>query len=92
MFLQNLLEYDSGDFLSAGIKMLESGQIRFYVKYVFYEILRQVTNPDEKILEYVKRECKDEHRWEYFGNNVESGRHEGHYYIKRVSNFGTVVC
>lgn len=76
MFLQNLLEYDSGDFLSAGIKMLESGQIRFYVKYVFYEILRQVTNPDEKIVEYVKRECKDEHRWEYFVNNVVCGRHE----------------
>ena len=43
MFLQNLLDYDSGDFLSAGIQLLESLQIRFYVKYVFYEILRQVS-------------------------------------------------
>ena len=50
MFLQNLLEYDSGDFLSAGIKMVESAGIRFYVKYVFYEILRQVIEPDEKII------------------------------------------
>lgn len=45
------------------------------MKYVFYEILRQVTEPDEKIIEYVKRECKDESRWEYFVNNVVCGRH-----------------
>ena len=75
MFLQNLLEYDSGDFLSAGIKMVESAGIRFYVKYVFYEILRQVEELDEKIVEFVKRECGDEERWEYFVNNVVYGRH-----------------
>ena len=75
MFLQNLLDYDSGDFLSAGIQLLESLQIRFYVKYVFYEILRQVSEPDEKIVEYVKRECKDEGKRDYFVNNVVCGRH-----------------
>lgn len=75
MFLQNLLEYDSRVFLTAGIQMVESSQIRFYVKYVFYEILRQVSEPDEKIKEYIKQECIDESRWDYFVNNVVCGRH-----------------
>lgn len=65
MFLQNLLEYDSGAFLDAGIQMVESLQIRFYVKYVFYEIMRQVSEPDEKIIEYIKQECLDERRCDY---------------------------
>ena len=75
MFLQNLLEYDSGAFLDAGIQMVESLQIRFYVKYVFYEIMRQVSEPDEKIIEYIKQECLDERRCDYFVNNVVCGRH-----------------
>ena len=74
MFLQNVLEYDSGDFLAVGIQMLESIQIRFYVKYVFYEILRQVSEPDEKIVEYIKQECLDESRCDYFVNSVICGR------------------
>lgn len=75
MFLQNLLECDSGDFLSAGMQLVESLQVRFYVKYVFYEILRQISEPDEKIAEYVKRECKDENKSDYFVNNVVCERH-----------------
>lgn len=75
MFLQNLLEYDSGDFLSAGNQLVESLQIRFYVKYVFYEILRQIAEPDKNILEYVKQECKDENKCDYFVNNVVCGSH-----------------
>lgn len=75
MFLQNLLECDSGVFLDAGIKMVGSLQIRFYVKYVFYEILRQVSEPDEKIIEYIKQECIGEGRCDYFVNNVICGKH-----------------
>lgn len=85
MFLQNLLEYDSGVFLSAGIQMIESSNIRFYVKYVFYEILRQVTELDDKIIEYVKKECREESRWEYFVNNVVCGKHA---YITILREFG----
>ena len=85
MFLQNLLEYDSGAFLAAGIQMVESLQVRFYVKYVFYEILRQVFEPDEKIIEYIKQECIDERRGDYFVNNVVCGRH---IYITILRNAG----
>lgn len=76
MFFQNLFEYDSADFLAAGIKMLESEKIRFYVKYVFYEILGEITNPDKKINEYVLKECKIENKWEYFVNNVVCGNRD----------------
>lgn len=74
MFLQNLLEYDSGDFLTAGRQMLESSGIRFYVRYVFYEILRQIMEPDEVIVQYVKQECQDETNCEYFIKNVVLGK------------------
>lgn len=85
MFLQNLLEYDSRDFLAAGIQMIKSPQIRFYVKYVFYEILRQVSEPDEKIIEYIKKECMDESRCDYIVNNVVCGSHT---YITVLRNAG----
>ncbi len=74
MFLQNLLEYDSGDFLTAGRQMLESSGIRFYVRYVFYEILRQIMEPDEAIVQYVKQECQDETNCGYFVKNVVWGK------------------
>ena len=34
MFLQNILEYDSSDFIITGQKMLTSSDIRYYVKYI----------------------------------------------------------
>ena len=73
MFLQNLLEYDSADFLSAGNAMLESDQVRFYVKYVFYEILGEIAEPDKRITEYVLEKCEDEYVWEYFLNHIFMG-------------------
>ena len=73
MFLQNLLEYDSADFLSAGNAMLESDQVRFYVKYVFYEILGEIAEPDKRITEYVLEKCEDDSTWDYFLNEVLMG-------------------
>ena len=35
MFLQNILEYDSADFIRAGEAILLSDSIRYYVKFVF---------------------------------------------------------
>lgn len=74
MFLQNLLEYDSLDFLSAGKKMLKSEQVRYYVKYVFYEILGQISEPDEQIAEFIRKGCKDEKWRDYLLNNVVCGK------------------
>ena len=85
MFLQNLLEYDSADFLSAGNQMIESSEVRFYVKYVFYEIMRQISEPDASIAEYIINGCKDDNKQEYLLNNVVWGRHP---YIVILREYG----
>jgi len=74
MFLQNLLEYDSVDFLNAGKNMLASEGVRYYVQFVFYEILRQITEPDENIEEFIKDSCKNESCVDYLLNNVIYGQ------------------
>ena len=53
MFLQNILELDSNDFLLIGEKMLTSNNIRYYIKHIFYEILRQIEEPDENITQFI---------------------------------------
>ncbi|MFA1734992.1 hypothetical protein ACDQ56_07265 [Fusobacterium animalis] len=53
MFLQNILELDSNDFLLIGEKMLTSNNIRYYVRHIFYEILRQIEEPDENITQFI---------------------------------------
>lgn len=73
MFLQNLLEYDSSDFISAGMQLEKSIQIRYYVKYIFYEILRQISEPDEEIIEYIIKTCVDKKNGGYLLNNVVKG-------------------
>ena len=70
MFLQNLLEYDSNDFILIGEKMLSSENIRYYVKYVFYEILGQIQKPDDNILRFIVDNCENELYGDYLLNNV----------------------
>ena len=53
IFLQNILELDSNDFLLIGEKILTSNNIRYYVKYIFYEILRQIEEPDKNITQFI---------------------------------------
>lgn len=64
MFLQNILELDSSDFLLIGEKMLISNNIRYYVKHIFYEILRQIEEPDENITLFILTNYKNN----IFGN------------------------
>lgn len=70
MFLQNILEYDSADFILIGEKMLTSNNIRYYVKYVFYEILGQIREPDDNILQFIIDNCENEIYGSYLLNNV----------------------
>ncbi len=70
MFLQNILEYDSVDFIRAGVAMLLSDSIRFYVKYVFYEILGQILEPDENIIQFIIENCENEVYGKYLLSNV----------------------
>ena len=70
MFLQNLLEYDSSDFILIGERMLISDDIRYYVKYVFYEILGQIQEPDDNIIQFIVDNCENEIYGKYLLNNV----------------------
>ncbi len=70
MFLQNLLEYNSGDFIIFGKEMLISDNIRYYFKYVFYEILGQIQEPDDNIIQFIIDNCENEIYGNYLLNNV----------------------
>lgn len=75
MFLQNILEFDSSMFVVAGKEILKSDNIRCYVKSVFYEILGQISRPDETIKAFIAEECKGVNV-DYFLNNVVYGKSE----------------
>ncbi len=70
MFLQNILEYDSADFIRAGEAILLSDNIRYYVKFVFYEILGQILEPDENVIQFTIANCQNEVYGKYLLNNV----------------------
>lgn len=70
MFLQNILDYDTGEFIAAGEKMLVSENVRYYVKFIFYELLGQISEPDDNILQFITDECENELYGDYVLNNV----------------------
>lgn len=87
MFLQNVLEYDSGDFILIGEKMLILDNIRYYVKYVFYEILGQIREPDDNILQFIIDNCENEIYGNYLLNNAIFSRKQ---YISILRNQGVL--
>lgn len=54
LFFQNIYEIDEDLFLEAGNNILQEANIRFYLKYVFFEVLGQIETPSSKIINYVK--------------------------------------
>lgn len=87
MFLQNLLEYDSSDFILIGERILISDDIRYYVKYIFYEILGQIQEPDANIIQFVMENCENEIYGKYLLNNVIFSRKQ---YITILRNQGVL--
>lgn len=87
MFLQNVLEYDSSDFILIGQKMLILDNIRYYVKYVFYEILGQIREPDDNILQFIIDNCENEIYGNYLLNNAIFSRKQ---YISILRNQGVL--
>ncbi|MFV0393466.1 MAG: hypothetical protein ACK5LC_03580 [Coprobacillaceae bacterium] len=60
MLMQEIQSYSSEDFLNFGNTLLESSEVRYYVKYIFYELLSQIENPDRYIEEYILLHINDE--------------------------------
>lgn len=60
MLMQSILEYSSEDFLGFGLSLQESSKVRYYIKYLFYEILAQINDPDDNIKHFVIENCSNE--------------------------------
>lgn len=70
MFLQNLFEFDSQDFINAGQKMFEAKQIRYFVKFVFLEVLNQIDILDENTQNFIINNCENKIYGNHIINNV----------------------
>lgn len=53
MLLEDLANSDTQDFICVGRELLESNNIRFYIKYVFFEVLGQITDIDYDIEQFI---------------------------------------
>ncbi|ACX63346.1 hypothetical protein [Paenibacillus sp. Y412MC10] len=87
MLLQNLVEFDSEDFINAGQKILDSDKIRYSIKFVFFEILNQLEVLDEHIQNYVVENCEKEPYGTHIINNVVYSRPQ---YIRLLRDCGVL--
>ncbi len=85
MFMQNLSEIDSQDFIVVGQKMFESRQIRYFVKFVFLEVLNQIDILDVNIQNFVLNNCEDKTYGNHIVNNVIFSRPK---YIRLLRQYG----
>lgn len=85
MFLQILSELDSQDFINAGKKMFESDQVRYFVKFVFLEVLNQIDVIDENIQKFVLNNCEDKRYGNHIINIVIASRPK---YVRLLRQYG----
>ena len=85
MFMQSLSEFDSQDFLDAGQKMFEAEQIRYFVKFVFLEVLNQIDSLDMNIQNFVFNNCENKAYGNHIINNVIFSRPQ---YIRLLRQHG----
>jgi hypothetical protein len=85
MFMQNLSEFDSQDFIKAGQRMFEANQIRYFVKFVFLEVLNQIDNLDENIQNFIVSNCENKNYGNHIINNVIFSRPK---YIRLLRKYG----
>ena len=70
MFLEDLLDIGTKEFINEGKELLNSRNIRFYIKHVFFEILGQIENIDSEIEKFILEFYNDERYGKYIINNV----------------------
>ncbi|MFJ5771789.1 hypothetical protein [Psychrobacillus sp. NPDC093180] len=87
MFMQNLSEFDSQDFINVGQEMFEAKQIRYFVKFVFLEVLNQIDNPDEHIQNFIVNNCEKDIYGDHLINNVIFSRPK---YIRLLRQYGVL--
>jgi hypothetical protein len=74
MLLQDIQTIDEEAFIQVGIQMIKSKEIRFYVKYVFFEVVGQSTCISDVTKKFILQ-YYDDHE---FGNHVIDGIIVGH--------------
>lgn len=74
IFLQNLYEYEDSNFLDFGKLLLEEKEIRFSFKFVFFEVLNQLSNPSEEVASFIIEYCKNEKWRDYIIDDVISSK------------------
>lgn len=70
MFLEDLCDIGTEDFINVGKRLLNSENIRFYIKHVFFEVLGQIENIDSEIEKFILEFYNDEKYGKYIINNV----------------------
>lgn len=70
MLMQSLLEIESQDFINAGLRLLNAESIRYYNKYVFFEVLNQIENINCVLSDFVLEYCQDPIWGKHIINNV----------------------
>lgn len=70
MFLEYLLEYNTEDFINVGQELFESKKIRFFLKYVFIEVLSQVDKIDKNIEMFILEKCDNKFYEKHLLNSV----------------------
>ncbi|MBD5643890.1 hypothetical protein HYH96_08260 [Clostridium botulinum] len=74
MLLQDIQTIDEKAFIQVGIRMMKSNEIRFYVKYVFFEVVGQSTSISDATKNFILQYYDD---YEY-GNHIIDGIIAGH--------------
>ncbi|WP_052719990.1 hypothetical protein, partial [Clostridium sp. IBUN22A] len=74
MLLQDIQTIDEEEFIQVGIQMMKSNEIRFYVKYVFFEVIGQSTTISDATRKFILKYYDD---YEY-GNHIIDGIIVGH--------------
>lgn len=70
MLMQSLVEIESLDFINAGVRLLSAESIRYYNKYVFFEVLNQIENIERIVSDFVLEFCQDPIWGKHLINNV----------------------
>lgn len=74
MLLQDIQTIDEEEFIQVGIQMMKSNEIRFYVKYVFFEVLGQSANICDVTIKFILQYYDDNE----YGNHIIDGVVSGH--------------
>ena len=64
---------------------MHSDSIRYYIKFVFYEILGQILEPDENIIQFIIENCENQVYGKYLLNNVIYSKKQ---YVSILRNHG----